>query len=101
MTRQGEFYANPDISAVDRVLDELDGPQDPEHPEVALSHESGWTLSAFPNGSVVWENVESDSEPRHRHDVDRGEIRQLWLALAAGRITDVDEFGWFPGYGDR
>lgn len=60
-TRQGEFIANPDISVIKNVLDELDEPLDPEHPDVALSHESGWTLPAFSGGLVIWENVETVS----------------------------------------
>lgn len=58
--------------------------QDAEHPDVALSHESEWTLSVFESGLVVWENVAEDDEPRHRHGVSRGEVRRLGQELAAG-----------------
>lgn len=100
-TRQGEVIADPDISVIRKILDELGEPLDPEHPDVALSHESGWTLSAFPGGLVIWENVETDEGPQHRSDIDRDQILRLWLALAEGGISKVDEFGWSPGYGPQ
>lgn len=98
-TRNGESIGNPDLETIDRVMSELDEDVDPEHPDVALSHESGWTLSAFPSGLVIWENVESDAEPRHRVLDIRQDLRGLWLALADGDLGAVEAFGWFPGHG--
>ena len=72
-------------------------PLDPEHPDVALSHESGWTRSALPNGLFIWENVEPDAEPRHRVLTTRRELRRLWLALADGDLGAVEAFDWYPG----
>jgi hypothetical protein len=67
---------------------------------VGLTHESGWSLSAFPSGLVTWENVEDDSvAPRHRSEVPLTELRELWLDLAAGNIERVDGESWLPGYG--
>lgn len=98
--RQGRMLADPDGPVIDEILAELDDEQDAEHPDVALSHESGWCLSAFPSGLVTWENVEDDSvEPRHRRGVSRAEVRELWMALASGRVADIEERGWRPGYG--
>jgi hypothetical protein len=58
-----------------------------EHPDIAVSHESGWTLSAFPSGLLVRENVEADEDdvneaaaPRHLRDVPRARLPEL-LAL--------------------
>ncbi|MCP4309158.1 MAG: hypothetical protein GY926_11475 [bacterium] len=96
-TRQGEFISNPNDDTIDRVLAELDDPLDPEHPDVSLGHESGWTLSVFPSGLLLWENVESDDGPRQRARIDRREIRRLWLALAKGDLASVEGFGWNPG----
>lgn len=45
---------DPPDEAVRVLLDELDT-ADAEHPDVAVSHESGWTLSAFRGGRLVWE----------------------------------------------
>jgi hypothetical protein len=97
--RQGASYVNPTIETIDRVLEELDGIDDIEHPDVSLSHEGGWTLSAFPSGLVVWENVEGDTEPRHRRGVSRAEVRRPWLLLAAGDNSAVEAHTWDQGYG--
>lgn len=81
------------------LLDSLDL-VDIEHPDVCLTHESGWSLSAFPSGLLVWENVESDAAPRHMSGVSRERVLSLWLALAAGDIAQVEENEWRAGYGN-
>ncbi|MFN2506196.1 MAG: hypothetical protein ABR540_18615 [Acidimicrobiales bacterium] len=84
---------------MDAVLAELDESPDMEHPDVALSYESEWTLSVFENGLVVWENVAENDEPRHRRGVSRAEVRRLWQELAAGNLERVNAEEWIPGYG--
>lgn len=97
--RMGEMFTNPPRSVVTQVLTELDQIDDPEHPDVALAHESGWTLSAFPEGLLIWENVESDNEPEHMAGASRAKTEELWLALAAGDLATVEREPWQPGYG--
>jgi hypothetical protein len=97
--RLGEMHADASVALIDSVLAELDGPDDPEHPDVALSHESGWTLSAFTTGLLVWENVEDGDDPRHLPSVDRSEVRTLWAALAEGDLAKVEAQPWQSGYG--
>jgi len=99
MNRQGEMFEDAEESVIDAVLAELDEPVDEEHPDVALSHETEWTLTAFPSGLLVWENVEEDDEPRHLTGADRSLVRRLWLALAEGDLAAVDGQPWRPGYG--
>jgi hypothetical protein len=93
---------HPDASAqvIEAALAELDEPVDPEHPDVSLTHESEWSLGAFPSGLVIWENVADPiARPRHMRDVPRDKLRQLWAALAAGDVERVDREPWQPGYG--
>lgn len=97
--RHGGSISSPSAEEIDEVLAKLDGPEDDEHPDVALTHESEWCLSAFPGGLLVWENVEEGDEPRHMRDIPRHEVRRLWHALAAGDIETVDAEPWLPGYG--
>jgi hypothetical protein len=97
--RDGAAFHNADAKVMAAVLAELDGPPDEEHPDVALTHESEWTLSVFEGGLVVWENVAEDDEPRHRRGLTRAEILRLWQALAAGNIDQVEAEDWQPGYG--
>lgn len=98
--RLGEMFKEPDEAVLDAVLAE-DEPVDEEHPEVALTHETEWTLSAFPWGLLVWENVERDDEPRHLIGVDRLLVRKLWSALAEGDLATIEAQPWRRGYGPR
>jgi hypothetical protein len=79
------------------VLGELDTP-DAEHPDASLTHESGWSLSAFQSGRLVWENVE-EGEPRHMLGVSRERTLHLWLLLARGDLATIEGEAWLAGYG--
>jgi hypothetical protein len=94
------YLTDADDQAIQAVLDELDEPFDPEHPDVSLVHESQWGLSAFPSGVVIFENVADDAiAPRHLRDVPRDKLRRLWDALAHGDIELIEAEPWLPGYG--
>lgn len=92
----GAMDADPPLSALPDLLDELAG-ADEEHPDVAVSDESGWTLSAFRDGRVVWENVEADDAPRQMEGLDRDRLLSLFEALARGDIATVEAAPWEPG----
>lgn len=74
---------------VEDLLAELDAEADSEHPDVSVTHESGWTLSAFQTGLVVWENVEAEDPPEHRHGLARDEVRRLFVCVAEGDMAQV------------
>lgn len=95
--RMGASHQRVDDEAIDRILAELDEPLDDEHPDVSIEHESGWALSAFQSGAVIWENVEDESEPRHMTHVPRGRVRELFRRLAAGDLEAVEAEPWSPG----
>jgi hypothetical protein len=84
---------------LDAVLAELELPTDVEHPDVAVTDESGWSLSASSGGLVVWENVNTDDPPRHRHAVERSEVKLLFEAVGRGALPEVELVDWQPGYG--
>jgi hypothetical protein len=65
------------------LVAELDAYEDDEHPDIAVSHESGWTLSAFPSGLLVWENVYADDED------DSSPAAPRHLRGAAGTLVEV------------
>ncbi len=96
--RWGGGEPEPTEQAMLDALSELDA-DDPEHPDVALEHESGWALSAFPSGLVVFENVEADDEPRHLTGLSRADVADLWRLLAMGNFADLELPPWLPGYG--
>lgn len=86
---------------IDALVNELADAPDAEHPEVSVAHDSGWTLSAFTTGRLVWENVELDDQPRHALAAGPEEIRRLFGLVARGLIAEVDNWDWKPGYGVR
>lgn len=97
-TRWGGSEPMPSVDRMREVLAELDGDDDDEHPSVSLSHESEWTLSAFADGLVIWENVEKDVA-RHMLHVSRQSVLELWIGLAEGQIDAIESEPWLPGYG--
>jgi hypothetical protein len=98
MHRDGRMTTLAQGADLNALIAELDGATDAEHPDVAVSHESGWTLNAFASGLVVWENVEGDGPSRHRPSLTRDEVRQLLELLARGDVQAVESFGWQAGY---
>jgi hypothetical protein len=81
------------------VLGQLDV-EDIEHQSVSLTHESEWCLGAYPGGLLVWENLETDDEPRHMNAVARERVLELWVKLSQGRLAEIEAEPWLPGYGD-
>ena len=95
--RMGEMNPGASDTDLEALLSELDT-IDPEHPSVALSHESGWTLAAFPSGRLTFENVEQDGPARHIV-TSRGQIQALFAALADGDLVVVEAMPWGTAYG--
>lgn len=96
-TRWGAAEIAPSIARMREILKELD-PADPEHPDVSLTHESGWTLSIFESGLVVWEDIEAaEYKPRHMIDVDRERALSMWLQLSRGDLAAIEQQPWQPG----
>jgi hypothetical protein len=90
----GGAVDEPDSETMRRVLDGLAAADD-EHPDVSLSHESGWSLSAFASGLLLWENAEDDSVPPGQlRAVDREEILRLFGLLASGDIAAIETLPW-------
>ena len=66
---------------------------------MSVTHASGWALSAFPSGLVVWENIDGDGPVAHKRSVDRTEVRRLFGLLARDDVDAVASMDWEPGYG--
>ncbi len=71
-----------------------------EHPDVSLTHESEWCLSAYSSGLLVWENVEGDGEPKHLENTTKEKVITLWSLLAKGNISEIETENWQQGYGN-
>ncbi|MFJ9848202.1 hypothetical protein [Streptomyces sp. NPDC101150] len=84
----------PDGATMRRVLAGL-AEADDEHPDVSLTHESGWCLSAFAGGLLIWENTEDDAVvPGEMRGVGREENVRLFGLLAAGDIGTLTALPW-------
>lgn len=70
---------------------------DEEHPDVAVTHDSQWSLSVYRNGFVVLENDE-EGEPRHLGPIDEDATISLMQLLAIGELATVLAHPWRPGY---
>jgi hypothetical protein len=95
--RWGAIERDPPIERLRELLQSLDI-EDKEHPDVALTHESQWCLSAYPSGLLVWENDEANIAPRHMKGVSREKVLGLWLKLVQGDIAAMEAETWLPGY---
>lgn len=95
--RWGGSEPAPTVDRMREVLAELDGEDDDEHPNVSLSDEAEWTLSAFPDGLVIWENPEADVA-RHMLHVSRTKVLDLWIKLSLGQIEAIEQEPWLAGY---
>jgi hypothetical protein len=95
--RWGGCDHEPSLEKMREALAEL-GVEDIEHPDVALIHESGWCLGAYPNGLVIWENLE-DGEPRHMRGVSCEDVLEMWQWLSRGELALIKAKPWLPGYG--
>jgi hypothetical protein len=88
----------PSVDRMREVLAELDGEDDDEHPSVSLTHDSDWSMSAFPDGLVIWENAEADVA-RHMLHVSRAKVLELWIKLSEGQTEVIESEPWIAGYG--
>lgn len=91
--RWGATHPNPPTEMLRQAIATLDV-EDQEHPDISLAHESGWCLSAFPSGLLLWENIEDDDEPRHMTDVPRAKVLELWQSLAQGDMDRINSEPW-------
>jgi hypothetical protein len=89
----GAHEPNPPPGWEHRLFAELAN-SDGEHTDVSVLHESGWTLSAFAGGLVVWEDLgrlELGQLPvERRFRLAPEEVLAAWRDLAEGRLADVE-----------
>ena len=96
-TRWSGSEPMPSVDRMREILTELDAGNDDEHPSVSLTHDSEWSISAFPDGLVIWENASEDVACHMLH-VSRSRVLELWTLLAEGRIDTILGEPWILGY---
>ncbi|MFE9401834.1 hypothetical protein ACFYNY_08665 [Streptomyces sp. NPDC006530] len=89
----GTSVEEPDEATMRTILDGL-ADADDEHPDVSLTHENGWSLSAFPSGELLWllwENLDApDAPPRQLSGVSKDEVLRLFGLLAKGETEEIE-----------
>jgi hypothetical protein len=95
----GSMTSDPPLSILPNLLDEL-ADASADDPDVSMSDEDGFTLSVFPSGRVVFENVETVNNPRHIDGLSMTAVLALLTALAERRLDEVMSLEWQEGYGD-
>ena len=82
------------------LINQLEEEEDIEHPDVAVTHESGWGVSLFRSGLIVFGNVESTAAGDDVH-LYASRVEQLIAstAVAAGRHDLIADWPWLPGNG--
>lgn len=95
-THIAHLYGHHEVATVDALpalvaeLDDADG----EHTDVTVQHESGWALSAYQTGLVIWGNVEADADVGQLTGVSRAEMVELFTYLVNGDIEAVASRPW-------
>lgn len=96
--RWGKQDADPTSEQLRALLDELELVDD-EHPDVSVTHESEWCLSAFSSGLVMFENVAGDGEPRHLCGCTRDQMLAMFDELGRRDLSAVNARPWRLGSG--
>jgi len=94
----GSMEQPNDLSELSALLREL-AFASAEHGDVAVGHESGWSLTVLARGRIVWENVEDGDAPQHLDGLSDDAILGLMALVALGEISAVSDRRWLPGYG--
>ena len=96
--RWGDMEDEPPLDSLSALYDELEY-EDEEHTSVSLTHESEWDLGAYGGGLLIWENLETENnEARHMENVPKEKVLELWRKLAQGKINEINQEPWLPGY---
>ena len=95
MHRFGDQDEGLPISRIAELLAELDDdPNDSELADVAVIHDSDWSITIARDGEAALEHVEDvDLESRYMH-VDRTEALTMLRSLAAGDLDTVFAAPW-------
>ena len=95
-SRWADSEEDPSPARLKQIIASLDD-EHPEHENPSLTHDTGWTLTAEPNGLLFWANETLSEAPRYLRNVSRAEVLRLWNALAAGELETVHAELWVSG----
>ena len=94
----GSGENDPPIESLPKLYDEL-LVADVEHPDVSVIHDgTGWCMSAYRGGGLVFGKLGDPSSERHMTGVERERVLELWKLLINGEIDRLLLEPWKPGY---
>ena len=97
--RFGNTIHTPTPAQMEQLLASLAWGGDAGHPEVSLTHATGWCLKLYPSGLLLLENVQANKGPWHMRGLSREVVQEMWHWLANGELEKLGAAGWLPGYG--
>lgn len=94
-TRWSGSEDEPSHARMDAILAELDT-ADPEHPDIWLTHSSGWTIAADEDRYLVLSNPEQEVVG-HIANASRRQMLEFWGRLSRGEIESLLKEPWLYG----
>jgi hypothetical protein len=94
----GSGEDNPPLESLSDLYDELftSGIEG----DVSVIHDdSGWAMSAFRDGRLIFGNLADPTSERHMLPVSKERVLELWKQLINGDIEGILVEPWKPGYG--
>ncbi|CAA9224473.1 MAG: hypothetical protein AVDCRST_MAG93-595 [uncultured Chloroflexia bacterium] len=89
--RRGATVKNPTYQQLAAALETLTI-EDDEHPDVWLSNEDGWAISAFAGGLLVL--ADDDGNEWELAGVSTQKTLEVWQQLQSGQINKIRQEGW-------
>ncbi len=86
--RDGRMEQDPPLTRLRELAAELQL-DDVEHPDIAVAHESGWSLSVDTAGTATLENLEVLETPPVVGSLPLDEIETVLSDLAVGDVRSV------------
>jgi hypothetical protein len=58
------------------------------------------TLGPYEGGFLIWEKLGAVSHgARHMRNIPKEKVLELWRKLSQGKVDEINEELWAPGYG--
>ena len=73
---------------------------DPEHPDVSLNNETGWSLSYGFSRTMIFENVETGDGPWHMKEIAPELALSFWSLLSTEQLAELRSQARVNGYGN-
>ena len=89
---------DPPIESLPTLYDELFTSDIVDGNVSVINDDTGWAISAFRDGRVVFGHLGVPGEDRHMFPVLKERVLELWKRLIDGDIEGLLSEPWKPGY---